>query len=138
MKYVVAVLLCFAFAKANSQDVTGTWKTIDDNTGNVMSHVEIYRDGDQIKGKVLKVLDPDAPDPALCVYCPGSRKDQPIEGMVIMYGLEKDGDKYEDGTVIDPKNGKSYDCKIWLEDKNTLNVRGYVAFFYRTQQWQRL
>jgi len=37
---------------------------------------------------------------------------------------------------MDPETGKVYDCKIWLEN-GQLKVRGYVAFFYRTQTWLR-
>ena len=58
--------------------------------------------------------------------------------MEIIKDLKQDGDEFEDGTILDPKNGKIYDCKIWLEDKNILNVRGYVAFFFRTQTWLRV
>ena len=58
--------------------------------------------------------------------------------MQIIKNLEQDGDEFEDGTILDPKNGKIYDCKIWLEDDNTLNVRGYISFFFRTQEWIRV
>ena len=53
--------------------------------------------------------------------------------------MEKDGDQYNEGTICDPKTGKIYDCKLWLEDDpNKLFVRGYVAFFFRTQEWIRV
>jgi uncharacterized protein (DUF2147 family) len=45
-------------------------------------------------------------------------------------------DEWEDGTIMDPDNGKVYDCKLWVED-GKLKVRGYVAFFFRTQTWVR-
>lgn len=41
---------------------------------------------------------------------------------------------WEDGTICDPKNGKIYDCKLWVEN-GKLQVRGYIAFLYRTQTW---
>ncbi len=134
------MLVCFAFAKANSQDVTGTWKTVDENSGEVKSHVEIFKKGDKYFGKVLKVLSKDAPDNPTCAACEGKMKDQPIEGMVIINNLEKHGKMYKDGKVIDPENGKAYDCKIWLNEDNPdlLMVRGYVLFVYRTQTWERL
>jgi uncharacterized protein (DUF2147 family) len=134
------MLLCFAFAKAYSQDVTGKWKTVDEKSGEVKSHVEIYKKGDKYYGKVLKVLAKDAPAVPKCVACEGKLKDQPIEGMVIMSGLEKQGKMYKGGSVMDPENGKVYDCKIWLNDDNPdlLMVRGYVLFLYRTQTWERL
>ena len=58
--------------------------------------------------------------------------------MLIINGLEKDGDEYDDGTILDPKKGKVYDCKIWVDESGDLQVRGYVAFFYRTQTWKRV
>ncbi|BAO56485.1 DUF2147 domain-containing protein [Nonlabens marinus] len=136
----IMMLVFFAFAKAYSQDVTGKWKTIDENSGEVKSHVEIYKKGDSYYGKVLKVLAKDAPENPKCVECEGKLKDQPIEGMVIIKDLKKQGKMYKEGTVIDPENGKSYDCKIWLNEDNpdVLMVRGYVLFLYRTQTWERL
>jgi uncharacterized protein (DUF2147 family) len=58
----------------------------------------------------------------------------------IIQGLEKKGGVYKGGEILDPENGKTYTCKIWLneEDTDQLMVRGYVAFFYRTQTWERL
>lgn len=60
--------------------------------------------------------------------------------MVILKNLTKDGDEYIGGKITDPENGKTYDAKIWVEEDkpNTLMVRGYVAFFYRTQEWKRI
>lgn len=132
--------MCLAFAKAYSQDITGTWKTIDDESGEVKSHVEIYKRGDQFYGKVKKILDPAAPKEALCVACKGNLKDAPILGLEIIKDLKKKGSSYKDGTILDPENGKEYDCKIWLDPNNAdkLNVRGYVLFFYRTQVWERV
>ncbi len=141
MRHVLLIgLMLFAFAKANSQSVLGTWKTIDDDTGEVKSHVQVYKEGDKYYGKVLKVLAEDAPKTPLCVACDGDLKDAPIEGLVIMKDLEKNGRMYKDGTILDPENGKEYDCKIWLNEDNPdlLMVRGYILFLYRTQTWERL
>ncbi len=140
MKLLLVVVVFFAFAKAYSQSITGTWKTIDDDTGEVKSHVKIYQKGDQFYGKVVKILDPDAPKDATCQDCEGDLKGKPILGLEILRGLEKDGKYYENGKITDPENGKDYKCKIWLEEGNPdlLNVRGYVLLFYRTQQWERL
>ena len=54
--------------------------------------------------------------------------------MTIVTDMVKDGNEWEDGEILDPKNGKVYDCKMWVED-GKLKVRGYIAFFYRTQTW---
>lgn len=121
----------------NAQGIIGKWKTIDDETGKEKSIVEIYKKGDKYYGKIVDILDP-TKKKKMCKLCPDSRKDQPVLGMEIIKDLEQDGKEYEDGTILDPNNGKIYDCKIWLKDKNTLNVRGYVMFFFRTQEWHRV
>ncbi len=119
-----------------SQSIVGKWKTIDDETGKAKSVVEIYKSGNKYFGKVVQILNP-AKKNSKCIECKDSRKDQPVMGMEIIKDLEYDADdkEYDDGTILDPANGKIYDCKVWLENSKTLNVRGYVAFFYRTQVW---
>ena len=121
----------------NAQTITGKWKTIDDETKKEKSVIEIFKKGDKYFGKIISIVDPTKKD-SKCTLCTDSRKDQPIIGMEIIKNLEQDGDEFEDGTILDPKNGKIYDCKIWLEDDNTLNVRGYISFFFRTQEWIRV
>lgn len=133
----IAVVLLVGM-NAQSQ-VVGKWKTIDDNTGEPRSIVEIYKKGDKIYGKISRILD-EAERKKLCKECEGNDYNKPIEGMVIIKGLEKDGSEYEDGTILDPENGKVYRCKIWIDedDPNVLNVRGYIAFLFRTQKWLKV
>lgn len=120
------------------KDITGVWKTIDDETGKAKSHVQIYKTkSGKYAGKVVKILDPSRQD-AVCDKCSDWRKDKPVMGMVIVLNMEKDGDEYTGGEILDPKKGKVYRCKMWLEDENTLKVRGYLGPFYRTQTWYRV
>lgn len=127
--------MCVSFA----QEVTGIWQTVDDKTGIVKSQIEIFKKSGKYYGKVLKVMDPEAPETPLCLECDGKFKNQPIEGLEIMWDFEKDGEEYRNGTILDPENGKEYDCKFWLDDDDSdkLHVRGYVMFLYRTQEWVR-
>ena len=134
----VAIVLVSVTISAQQQ-IVGQWKTIDDTTGEPRSIVEIYKKGNKLFGKILQVLD-EAERNKLCIECKGNDYNQPIEGMVIIKELEKDGKQYEDGTIMDPENGKVYRCKIWIDEDNpnVLNVRGYIAFLYRTQKWIRV
>ena len=63
-----------------------------------------------------------------------------VIGMEIIRDMEKDGTEWDDGTICDPKNGKIYDCSLWVDEDNPdlLQVRGYVLFFFRTQTWERV
>lgn len=137
MRPLFLFLLVLPLAAVAQTGVTGLWKTIDDNTGRPRSVVEIVEEGGRLKGRIVKLFrDPgEEPDP-ICDECPADRKDQKVIGLEIIRDLVRDGGEWEDGTILDPENGKVYDCKIWLEE-GTLKVRGYVAFFFRTQTWLR-
>ncbi len=137
------IILSFIFAAlaglASAQSPVGQWKTIDDETGKEKSIVEIFEKDGKLFGKVVKLIDPEKENPK-CDECEedDDRFNQPVIGMEIIRDLEQDGEEWEDGTVMDPENGKIYSCKIWLEDEKTLKLRGYIAFFYRTQTWYRV
>ena len=141
MNRYLLVLFLLAFAKAlTAQTVIGVWKTIDDETQEPKSYVEIYEEDGEIKGRVHKIL-ADYPQDSVCINCEDERKNKPVLGMVILEGMSYDEDgEYDGGIILDPENGKEYRCKIWLDEDNPdiLHVRGYVAFFYRTQQWIRV
>ncbi|NHF60199.1 DUF2147 domain-containing protein [Flavobacteriaceae bacterium TP-CH-4] len=138
-KRVFTTLACVLLTLlVKAQDIYGEWKTIDDETGEAKSVVEIYENDGKVYGKIVELLQEEDRG-RLCTKCEGDDKNKPVKGLVIMKEMKKDGDEYEDGTIFDPKKGKRYDCKIWIDDDNPdiLNVRGYVSFFYRTQQWHR-
>ncbi|MEY3075415.1 MAG: hypothetical protein RJB25_1057, partial [Bacteroidota bacterium] len=74
-----------------------------------------------------------------CTECSGKLYNQPILGMLIAKQLKWNGSEWEGGTILDPDNGKTYTCSMWLNENNSdkLNVRGYIGPFYRTQEWIR-
>ncbi|TVR39047.1 MAG: DUF2147 domain-containing protein [Cryomorphaceae bacterium] len=118
--------------------IFGHWKTYDDKSGYARSIVEITKRDGKAYGVIQEVfLQPDEPENPLCIECEDHRKDQPILGMEVITGLEKNGDTWEGGEILDPESGRTYRCKIWLED-GKLKVRGYLAFLYRTQTWIRV
>lgn len=119
----------------SGQDIAGRWITIDDNTGKQRSVVEITVSNGQASGKIVEIFD-QTKQSAVCDPCTDDRKGKKVLGMEIIRSMVRDGDAWEDGTILDPDNGKVYDCKLWVED-GKLQVRGYVAFFFRTQTWLR-
>ncbi len=120
-----------------AQDIVGTWKTMDDGDGKERSIVEIYKQGDAYFGKITKIFyRPGEKEGSVCELCTDDRKNQKTLGMVILRNLKRKGDEFKDGNILDPKNGKVYDCKLWVEN-GALKVRGYIAFLYRTQTWYR-
>ena len=122
-----------------AQGILGRWATYDDETGRKRSIVEISERDGKVFGHIRQLFrDPgEDPDPT-CTKCDtdDDRHNKRVIGMEISRGLVRDGEEGADGTILDPKNGSVYDCKLWLEG-GKLKVRGYVAFFYRTQTWVR-
>ena len=135
------ILFFFLILNANvySQSILGTWKTLDDETGKEKSIVEIYEQDGKIYGKIIELLEKENKGKK-CINCSGTDKDKPIQGMVIIRGLSKDGDEYNGGKILDPKSGKIYKCSLSLESKDKLTVRGYIgiSLLGRTQKWIRI
>ncbi|MBW3550336.1 MAG: DUF2147 domain-containing protein [Proteobacteria bacterium] len=124
-----------------AQSPVGTWTTIDDETGRPKSVLEIYRAGDgSLAGRVNEVLQSEqGPDP-VCDQCPGERRDKPVEGMVILWGITRDGEVWDGGKILDPASGKVYSVRLKpIEDGSKLEVRGFIGFSLlgRTQTWVR-
>lgn len=138
-KIIGIVLLLLALESSQAQNILGKWKTIDDATKVEKSIVEIYEKEGKVYAKVLELLETNKKG-SLCTECHGKDKNKPIEGLLIINGLQKDGDEWNGGKILDPKSGKEYKCYITLEDTNKLKVRGYIGFSLigRTQYWYRV
>ena len=141
-KKAVLILLLIVFnfsAWAQKADaILGSWAN-----PNGQDHILIYKHGDKFFGKLdwIKVpndengkpkTDKNNPDPAL--------RSRPDLGLELLKDFTFDGDNvYSGGTVYDPKNGKTYSCKMTLEG-NTLKIRGYIgiSLFGRSEIWTRV
>ncbi|MFG1498367.1 DUF2147 domain-containing protein [Saccharospirillum sp. HFRX-1] len=138
---VIALGLLLPLAAfAESMSAEGNWRTIDDETGEAKSIVRIWNDGGELKGEIVELLNPSEPNP-VCSECKGSRRNQPLVGLNIIWGLEQDGDEWVDGKILDPQNGKEYSAQLKVtEGGSQLEVRGYLGFALigRTQTWHRV
>ncbi len=135
---LVALPLMLASLSASAQSPVGRWKTIDDNTGQVKSIVEITQAANgTLSGRVAQVLQSDRGPNPTCDKCSGERRNRPITGMTILWDLRPDGSEWSGGTILDPANGKTYRSKAKMLDANRLGVSGCVAFICREQVWQR-
>lgn len=139
--FFTLTIMAFAGSDLLAQNtIFGKWKTIDDDSGEAKSIVEIYEKDGKAFGKVTKIFRADKQD-AVCNECDEDdpRKGEKILGMVILKNMEKDGDEWTDGKILDPNSGTEYKCNMWIED-GKLNVRGYVGFSLlgRTQEWERV
>jgi len=146
--FLMLGLLITPFVSVQAQDVkaddvVGIWLTQYKD-----SKVEIYKDGNKYFGKIVWLetpidsitgkpkVDDKNEDPNL--------RNRPIMGMKLLENFVFDGDEeWEDGTIYDPKKGKTYSCYMEFPDKNNkdrLKIRGYIGFSLlgRTVYWTRV
>ena len=118
-------------------DILGKW-----NSSSGGAHIQIYKKGDRYFGKIAWLRKPNDehgkpkvdmknPDPEL--------RNRPAVGLEILKNFTYAGNGvWDDGTIYDPKSGRTYSCKMTLNG-NTLDIRGYVgiSMFGRTESWTR-
>lgn len=139
-KIILALgLLTTAIFSHAADPLNGTmWKTIDDETKKPKALVKFTEQKNgTLSATIQAILVPG--EEKSCTNCEGTYKDKSLKGVTIVQNLKRtSGNNYEDGTILDPKNGKTYKLKGELAG-NTLKLRGYigVALLGRNQTWVR-
>lgn len=133
-------VFAIAFLGLNAQSPVGIWKTIDDETGEAKSNVQLYQENGKMYGKVINLLRKNVDPNRVCEKCTDWRKGQKIIQMMIVRDMYLNGNTWKGGKILDPENGKEYTCTMWIEaDKpNELKVRGWIGPVFRTQTWYRV
>ncbi len=135
-------LLCLLPLTAFAQNTPiGRWRSIDDATGKPKAVIEVSEaDNGTLSARIVQLIDTsDGPNP-LCDACTGTRRNKPILGMTIAWGLKPQGKVWGGGRILDPENGKEYSVKFTpIAGGKQLEVRGFlgVALLGRTQTWLR-
>ncbi|AZB33953.1 DUF2147 domain-containing protein [Chryseobacterium bernardetii] len=138
MKKIMLTFALSLFGVMTFAQIEGKWKTIDDETKQAKSIVEIFKKSDgKYYGKISQLLTKPA-DPN-CTTCKDDRKGKPLLGLEIIRGLKKESDEFTGGNITDPKTGKTYKCTI-TRNGDKLNVRGYLglSLLGRTQVWEKV
>lgn len=139
--FVIIFFTFNSFAQTNQEadKIIGLWQT-----GSGKGRVQITKYGNKFSGKIVWLRDPnDAKgNPKLDSKNPdANRQKNTTIGITNLLGFTYEGNsEYDNGTVYDPENGKTYKCIMTLENINSLNVRGYIGFSFigRTDVWTRI
>ncbi len=141
MKPFYLFIFLFATTFSIAQDVKkadkilGVYKT---QKGD--AKIQIFKKGAKYYGKVIWIAQPNDADgkPILDVHNPNKTlQTNAILNLITIRNLTYKNDEWINGTIYDPKNGKTYDCILWLEN-GKLKVRGYVGWFYDTKTWTKV
>ncbi len=143
MKIIASILLyLLIFASVQGQNnpelPLGTWTNEDKE-----ARFQIYKCGEKLCGKIIWLKEPllngkpktdsKNPDEKL--------RNQPILGMVFLKNFQYVGEnKWDNGTIYDPKSGKTYSCYMKILDKDKMEVKGYIgiSLIGRSQTWTRV
>lgn len=128
----------------NEPSAIGLWEQVDDKTGKPESWFSIAEKDGVYIGTIVKMFQkPGDPPPESwrCTKCEGAKKNAPVLGLALIEGMKRKGLKYEEGTILDPRDGTAYRALMELSpDGKKLEVRGFLgyALFGRSQMWNRL
>ncbi len=138
---ITMAMLSSQISVAAAATPIGLWQSVDDKTNKPRSLIRISQHDGKLNAVIEKgLLETDTAD-AVCEQCTDERKGQKIIGMTIVNNLTKNGDQYDGGTILDPENGKTYQCKMKLNAAgDALEVRGYIgiSLIGRSQIWKRI
>ena len=137
------ILSCFflflssvAFSQSYADAILGKWKSEDGKTV-----VEIYKSGNEYKGKIVWLAVPNdgSGNPRTDLENPDPKKrSRPLMGLTVLYHLYYEDGYWQDGEIYNSQNGETYDVDVWLEGKDTLNLKVYWYFMHETQTWKKL
>jgi uncharacterized protein (DUF2147 family) len=140
-----AVVLCAGVSaplRSQEPSAVGLWEQVDEKTGRAESWFKITERNGVYEGAIVKIFPkPGDDENFVCDKCEGAEKGAPVLGLKLIKGMRRNGMGYENGTIMDPRDGSVYRALMTLSpDGQHLEVRGYlgISLFGRSQTWNRL
>ncbi len=131
--FLFAGIASTALAQTNSDAIIGEWMNEKKD-----AKFQIFKQENKYYGRVIwgtgdQKKDTKNPDAKL--------RNRDLIGLVILNHFVFDGHStWENGTIYDPREGKTYSCKITMKNKDKINIRGFIglSLFGRTEIWSRI
>ena len=143
---VVGAIIAFSAAnvplRAAEPTAVGLWEQVDEKSGKPESWFKITERNGAYEGNIVKIFfKPGEDENWVCDKCEGAERGKPVLGLALIKSMQRNGTSYENGTIMDPRDGAVYRALMKLSpDGQKLEVRGYlgISLFGRSQVWNRL
>jgi uncharacterized protein (DUF2147 family) len=146
MKKMILLLTTFIFiiifsftSYAADTSIVGVWSLPilkGKDKGKERSNVEIFEKDGIYSGKIVKLTK--VPENVLCTTCKKDRKDKPLMGMLILWGLKKEAGRYVDGRIYEVEEGSEYKCSLVQITPDKLQVTACLMFLCESHYWTRV
>jgi len=127
---------------AQEPSATGLWQQIDSDTGKKRGWFVIADRNGAFEGTIVKMFMEPGEDPnPMCDKCTGDQQGKPWLGLTIIKGMQRKGLDYENGSIMNPIDGKVWSAKMHVSpDGQDLTVRGFlwISTLGMDQYWKRL
>lgn len=134
---LVALLMAVSSAFAQADKIVGNYKCVREG---VNSKVKIFKHGDGYRAQVTWVDNLKMPDGSLRKDFknpdPAKRNVQ-ADKIVLIDKVKFNKDKWDDGKIYDPTNGKTYTVTLYFKDDKTLTVKGSIGPFFERMYWTK-
>jgi uncharacterized protein (DUF2147 family) len=141
---LMSASLTVSYAQQPKPDrsVAGFWAQTDSD-GHVGGWFFFLKRDDVYEGRLVKMFAKpgETKEVTVCSRCTGDQKNAPMLGLTIIKGMKRDGGKYAEGNILDPRDGSVYHAQMEVSpDGQKLSVRGYlgIPMLGQTQVWARL
>ena len=142
----IMLILASTAAAQDPEPFVGKWWTEEKD-----AQIEIYVCEGKLCGKIIWLKEPNFPEndskgmggkPMIDRENPDlAKRERPLLGMNLFWGFTPSGrNLWEGGSIYDPRDGKTYKCKLVLESPDQLKVRGFIgiSLLGKTSIWTRV
>lgn len=134
---LLLTVICFSARGQKSDEILGQWAN---STGE--AQIEISKKGSKYFGKIVKLKEPNENGkPKTDTKNPNaSLRNKPILGLELLKDFVYEDGKWVDGSIYDPKSGKTYSCTMTMKENGQLSMRGYIGISLvgRSEIWKRV